>query len=413
MKKNFDWWVILLVLLLTGFGIASLYSTTSHWSNPLWKKQLVWAFVGIMGLIGASLINYSILKRYALLIYIIAIILLVIVLFMPPIRSARSWFVLPFFSFQPSEFAKLSTIIMLSIYLKDKAGRFNSLPSFLFPGIIISIPVFLILLQPDIGSSLIFFPILFSMLYILKPNRFIFYSILLFLLFFGALVIFFSYLFFKGMNLKSIFTWLSIISILFFSLSIVYNHIKKSKGQMIISFIIILSLISSLFVSTILKDYQKKRLLVFLNQSFDPLGVGYNITQSKIAIGGGGICGTGFLKGSQSHLGFLPEKASDFIFSVYAEEFGFLGVFSLLFLLFLLIIMGLNIIGSCLDPFGSLLACGICSMIAASAFINIAICCGILPVTGIPLPFISYGGSSLFINMTSIGMLLSIKRWAR
>ncbi|MEW6007588.1 MAG: rod shape-determining protein RodA [bacterium] len=376
MKKRLNSQLILLVLLLTGIGIATLYSTTFRWEYPLWKKQIVWAIFGIILCLLSPLIDYSILKRKGLLIYTIGIILLVVVLFMPPVRQAHSWFVFPFFSFQPSEFAKLSTIIMLSLYLKDKGCRLSSPPSFLFPIIIILIPVFLILLQPDIGSSLIFFPIFFSCVYILEPNRAIFYLKLSFFLLFVLSTIFFSWLFFKGCRFSSIFIWLSIISIIFFTILLFCNYIKKNRVSYVIFFVVVSSLISSLFASVILKDYQRKRLLVFLNQSFDPLGSGYNITQSKIAIGGGAFFGSGFLKGPQSRLGFLPERASDFIFAVYAEEWGFAGVFFLIFLFFALTTIGLNIAKSCSNPFGSLLACGISTMIAASSFINIGICCG-------------------------------------
>ncbi|MEW6102834.1 MAG: rod shape-determining protein RodA [bacterium] len=410
MKKNLNLHLVIFVLLLTGIGIITLYSTTSTWKDVLWKKQLIWAIIGIILCLLMTLIDYSILKIKGLFIYIIAIGLLIIVLFMPPIRNARSWFVFSFFSFQPSELAKISTIIMLSLYLKDKQGRLCSLSSFLCPIIIILIPVFLILLQPDIGSSLIFFPIFFSCVYILEPNRAIFYLIFSFFVLFALSTIFFSWFFFKGYGFKSIFILISIIAFLSF---LFCNYIKKSRASIIIFFVITLSLISSVFASAILKDYQRKRLLVFLNQSFDPLGAGYNIIQSKIAIGGAGVFGAGFLKGPQSHLGFLPERASDFIFSVYAEEWGFAGVFFLILLFFLLTTTGLKIARSCGDPFGSLLACGISTMIAVAGFINIGICCGILPVTGIPLPFISYGGSSLLINMLSIGILLSINKWAR
>lgn len=408
MKERSHWYLILCVLFLVGCSITTLYSITSNLENALWKKQAIWAFIGTIGLFSASLINYQILKRYAVFIYIISIILLIAVLFMPPIRFARSWFTFPYFSFQPSEFAKLSTIIMLSFYLKDKGGKISSISSFAFPFIIILIPVFLILLQPDLGTSFIFFPIIFSMLYILEPNRTIYYGLVIFFLLFCFSVICFSFLILKGYSLNPILILISALSML----SLISSIYTKKKIPFIL-FLCSISLIASLGASKALKDYQKKRFLVFLDQSFDPLGAGYNITQSKIAIGGGRIFGAGFLKGPQSHLGFLPEKASDFIFSAYAEEWGFIGVFFLVSTLFAFITIGFSIAKSSLDVFAVLLASGITSMIAISAFINIGICCGILPVTGIPLPFVSYGGSSLVCHMTSVGILISIKRWAR
>lgn len=404
MKQSSKWHIIFCVLFLAGCGIITLYSITSSLQNPLWKKQVIWFFIGIIGLIIGSSIDYAILKRHALFIYIITIILLIFVLFMPPIRSARSWFTFAGFSFQPSELAKISTIIMLSFYLKDKREKLSSFSSFLIPGIITLIPAILILLQPDLGTGFIFFPILFFILYISEPNRTIFYSIILFLIFSFFSIIFFSFLHFKGYSLKPIFMWGAAISILLLIISSVYS--KKSK---VVIILLLCSMVFSLFASKILKDYQRKRLLVFLDQSFDPLAAGYNIIQSKIAIGGGGIFGAGFLKGPQSHLGFLPERASDFIFSSYAEEWGFVGILFLISVFFLLISAGFSIAKSSPDSFASLLACGIVSMIAISVFVNIGICCGIFPVTGIPLPFVSYGGSSLVCNMVSAGILISIK----
>jgi rod shape determining protein RodA len=178
----------------------------------------------------------------------------------------------------------------------------------------------------------------------------------------------------------------------------------------LLSYIIIgVSMFFSLIIDSFLKEYQRKRILVFIDPNIDPLGAGYNIIQSKIAIGSGKLFGKGLLNGTQNQLGFLPERQTDFIFSVIGEELGFIGAMVLLFLFCVIIYRGIAIAFSSRDMFGCLLAAGIISMIAVQIFINIGIATGIMPVTGLTLPLVSYGGSSLFITMVSLGIVLNIR----
>ncbi|HAW49843.1 TPA: rod shape-determining protein RodA [bacterium] len=406
--RKFDWILVFIVIGLLGIGILVLYSTTYEWKNPFWKKQLIWIGISLLCLFGVSFVDYSILKRYSLVIYVISIILLFAVLFTPPVRSSHSWFRIGGISIQPSEFAKLAIIIFLSEYLKDKIKRLKSPLQFIPPFIIVSIPVFLILLQPDIGSTFVFFVIFFVLLYLCEPDRFIFKLLLSSFLLIGFGTIIFSFLKFKGMNPWSIFTTIFIGGCILFVVTGILRY--KNKKLLVIIPTIVFSIFLSITCAYCLKEYQRMRLIIFLDPYIDSFFTGYNIIQSKIAVGSGGVYGKGFLKGTQSHLGFLPERATDFIFSVFAEEFGFIGIAVLVFLVLSLVLRGIAISQATLDPFATLLACGISVMIGASFFVNMGICIGILPVTGIPLPFISYGGSSLFVNTVSVGILVSIRR---
>ena len=330
---------------------------------------------------------------------------------MPPIRNVSSWFTIGGISFQPSEITKLALIIMLASYLCDK-DKVDSWSSLILPtGIICGIPIFLILCQPDVGTSLSFISIFFVMLYLTEIDRIPFLFLLVLIGTGGISLLSFSLLKFEygfSLSLVLLASGCMIIPLFIIFASLVY--LTKNKRVWLLFLSSLISIFLSLSCSFILKPYQEKRLIVFLKPSIDPLEAGYNIRQSKIAIGGGGLKGMGFGKGTQSHLGFLPERTTDFIFSVLAEEFGFVGSMILLFFYGLLIFRGLEITESSSDRFSKLLGAGISTMIAASLFINIGITLGILPATGIPLPFISYGGSSLLTNMMGVGLLLAIKK---
>ena len=239
-------------------------------------------------------------------------------------------------------------IVCMAAMLSDKVGHVRTVRSILPFALFTGIPFLLVLKQPDLGTSLVFLAIGLGMLFVAKIK-----------------------------------------------LSILRNCA-------------IIGVVLAPLGWHFLKDYQKSRITVFLNPNADPLGAGYHIIQSKIAIGSGLLFGKGLFEGTQSQLNFLPENHTDFIFSVVGEELGFLGCLFLLFLYFVLIYRGLMIARECKDPFGMLLATGIISMWAFQVLVNVGMTCGIMPVTGIPLPFMSYGVSALTTNMMSLGILLSI-----
>jgi rod shape determining protein RodA len=405
-----------------------IYSATrSLESNILWIKQTIWFGVGLLGLMCAVLFDYQLLGKYSRIIYILSIFLLIFVLFGGPlIRSAKSWLVIGPFSLQPSEFAKLATIIILADHLSTKRGRLTSIDEFIHPILLVAIPIFLILMQPDIGTTLVFFPVLVVMLYIVGSKHVylatlisISILILVFTIFlsWGEVQVIhkipFIHFLYKCISsfkyaLISLLCLLGVILGIYYISKIFKRDISFNRFGLTFG-VIAISLIVSLTADGFLKDYQRKRLVVFIDPGIDPLNAGYNVIQSKIAIGSGKLFGKGLFHGTQSQLGFLPERQSDFIFSVIGEELGFIGAAVVLFLFLIIIYRGIYIAFSSRDNFGCLLAVGIVTMIATQVFMNVGISLGIMPVTGLTLPLVSYGGSSLFITMVSLGILLNIR----
>jgi rod shape determining protein RodA len=265
------------------------------------------------------------------------------------VGGSKRWLSIGPMSLQPSELVKLSVVIILAqYYSKNTSPKGMTLRELLKPGILVLIPFALIVKQPDLGTALL-------------------------IVFIAA-----SITIFVKIELRTLIYLISTCTMM---------------GPLIWFF---------------LKGYQKQRILTFLNPERDPLGAGYHIIQSKIAIGSGMLSGKGYMKGTQNALSFLPEQHTDFIFSVLAEEWGFLGSFFVLFLFFMMIIWGLNIAYKCHDNFGVIIAVGITTMLFWQVLINIGMVMGLLPVVGVPLPLVSYGGSSMITIMASIGLLMNV-----
>ena len=353
--KNFDPILFIIIIALIGISIANMYSATcvikGNAGLKIFKKHIYWHAISLIIFFIMLTFDYHFLKKWAYHIYSISIFLLLLVLVWGKITSgSQRWFKFGPISFQPSEFAKLSVAIIISYFFSELPAKRNyTLKEIWVVFLLILIPALLILKEPDLGTALI-------------------------IVIFSCTVIFFS-------------------------------GIKKSS----ILALVCIGLIVAPVVWMNLKDYQKKRVLTFINPNMDPLGAGYHITQSKIAIGSGMVFGKGFLKGSQTRLHFLPEQHTDFIFSVFAEEWGFIGSFILISLFLALILRGLDIARTSKDSFGRYMALSITMMIFWQIFINMGMVTGILPVVGTPLLFMSYGGSSLVFTMTSVGLLMNIR----
>ena len=352
--QNFNWGLLGLTFALSLMGIMTLYSAVtagkSNVQDALYLKQIVWYCAGFGVMIISFLFNYKALDRWALVIYGLSILLLVLVLFFGKyVGGARRWLMIGPFSFQPSELAKLAVIIVLARYYSKTANiKGLLLGGLLTPFLLSIVPFVLIMLQPDLGTAMMIFLITASMSVFIKIERKAFIYLV-------------------------------------------------STGVIIIP-----------MVWFLLKDYQKQRIMTFLNPEHDPLGAGYHIIQSKIAIGSGMISGKGFLKGTQSALSFLPEQHTDFIFSVLAEEWGFIGSLVLILVFFMLITWSLKITHGCRDPFGTILSFGISAMLSWQVIVNTGMAMGLMPVVGVTLPFISYGGSSIITTLAGIGILLNI-----
>ena len=351
--QYFDWTLLGFVLAICGIGILNIYSTgfsSSQQQIPLYVKQIQWVGLGLVLMLTVFFIDYRVIVEYAYIIYGVAVVLLVVVmLFGYSSHGSQRWIDIGFFSLQPSELMKVVIVIVLARYFDNhKSNEPYKLKELWVPFFLVAFPFLLILRQPDLGTALML------------------------MIVFGSIVLF------TGIDKKSFWT------------------------------LVVTGLIFMPVAWFFLKDYQRQRLITFLNPEKDPLGAGYHVIQSMIAVGSGKILGKGFLSGSQTQLKFLPEQQTDFIFSVFAEEWGFLGAMILLVLFMIVILWGLKIASQAKDSVGTTIAFGITALIAWEFFINIGMVLGILPVVGIPLPFFSYGGSAMFSLMLAVGLLMNV-----
>ncbi len=411
------------VLALMIIGLMFVYSSGVNASGVVvsteYVKQIVWMVTGIAIMAAFAFINYSSLRTFALYIYLGNILLLLLTLVVgKEVNGAHSWLGIGDLGIQPSEIAKISTILFLATYLTGIGNGIKELPRFLLALVIVIVPMFLIVLQPDMGTALVFFPIFLLMCFIAGAQL----KHLMFILVTGILAICFA-------TLPSIAQqtggsrFVNLISesefMLYFLLAMAvvtglaalgYRMARQRYFYWIffVSLIVVSSLILSFGLR--LKDYQISRMIIFINPQSDSQGAGWNIIQSVTAIGSGGFGGKGFLRGTQSHLRFLPQQSTDFIFSIIAEEWGFLGGI-LVFALFLVVLLrGMSIVWGSRDDYATLVGGGILSMLFFHIVVNAGMAMGIMPVTGIPLPFLSYGGSSLWTALCGIGILMNIAR---
>jgi rod shape determining protein RodA len=355
---NFDWIMFASVVLLTLTGIMTIFSATRPLEGggqpSYYIKQVYWLFVGLAAMAAVVSIDYVWFMRASLFLYGIGILLLAAVIVMGAVgMGAQRWISLGPLSFQPSEVFKLFFIFMLARYMsmiRGAMGFKNILTAFFA---FLFLPFAMLLEQPDLGTAMMLF------------------------LIFILLVL------------------------------------AKGVGRTVLLLAVIISLISVPFVGSIawdgLKDYQKKRIVAFVKPDVDPEGISYHIKQSKVAVGSGGFLGKGYLKGTQGPFRFLPEKHTDFIFSVFAEERGFLGSIFLLLIYLVFILRGLDTAYRAKDEFGRLVALGITFMFTIYVVINIGMTLGMTPVVGIPLPFMSYGGTALVSNFIAAGVLINIR----
>ncbi len=422
-----DYVLVSAVMAVIIIGILMIYSAgfdpIERTNNGLYKRQIVWFIIGFILMLMMTFVRYKSLGDYCLYIYFFILLLVIFTTFFgTPIRNTRAWLNFGYFSIQPSEFMKLAVVIVLAKYLELRERDIHHLRELLVPTAVTAVPVLFVLMQPDFGTAMVFIPVMFAMLFIGGADV----SHLVAVISIAAIALIFPMVltyrewvadqdaniivsFFRDYGLLfTVAGFLMAVSIAAYLLH--FFLIKKIFRKIYIpSIVLSLGLFFSVVIMRFLKDYQKKRILVFLNPDLDPHGSGYNVIQSKIAIGSGGFFGKGFLNGSQAQLGFLPEKSSDFIFPVIAEEWGFAGAVILLGLLSLIVLRGAQIALEAKDKFGALLAAGISSIFFFHILINVGMVLGIMPVTGLPLSFVSYGGSNLLVGMISVGILINIR----
>ena len=354
--KRIDWSFILLILALNIVGLINLYSAThgpqSEAMNGLFLNQIIWLAIGWSIFFIVTFIDYQIVTRLAYIFYFINLLALLYVTFFGHIAlGAQRWINFGFFKYQPSETMKLAMIFVLArtLQFRSTEGAGQGLKQLLWPVILILLPFALVFHQPDLGTAMMLTIISCTMIVFMKLHR-----------------------------------WIIIGAI---TAGIVALPIAWKYG---------------------LRDYQKHRITNFLTPDNDPRGTGYNSIQSKIAVGSGKILGKGFRKGTQSQLEFLPERHTDFIFSVLSEEHGFLGSITTLSLFCMLFLIMIRIASTARDKFGSLLTVGVLAYVFWHMFINMGMVIGLLPIVGVPLPLLSYGGSGMLTTMLGMGLVSSV-----
>ncbi len=361
--SNLPWALLAVTAAITVFGLVAVYSATytAQGPSPLFTKQIIWVSLGTVLMFGMLIPDYHTIGRYAYVLYAASILLLLLVLLVGHRgMGAQRWLSLGPLVFQPSELAKIAVTLALARFFAEDPRRGGyALRDLGIPGLMVLVPLLLVLKQPDLGTAMM-------------------------LLMTSSLIVMLAGLRWKSVGLVALV--FVIIAALFWLVTPVRNKLWNS-----------------------LKPYQQNRIRSFIDPSADPLGSGYHAIQSKIAVGSGQITGKGYRKGTQSQMAFLPERHTDFIFAVIAEELGLVGAGSLLLLYFLLLLLGVDAARNAKDRLGVLMAGGIVSMIALYVFINIGMAVGVMPVVGVPLPLVSYGGTSVLTTFLSLGLLMNIQ----
>ncbi len=390
--KRIDFVVLLSTLALMGIGLLSIYSTTHNSAGIVFfQKQLLWTIISVLLMVLIIIAPPRFFHYSAYLMYGISLCTLVLVLLFGKTISGNSgWFGIGSFGIQPAEFGKVATIVALARFLSDSSTNLKRIKDVGIALILISIPWLLIFVQPDFGTGLIYLLFFVPMIFWAGAEMFIVLILISPVL--VAIIAVFNLWIFLAATL--------IIVALFYVL-------QKNIGVALLFLCLNLSIgYATNYLYDHLPEYQKKRIAVFIDPTKDPHSAGYNVAQSKVAIGSGGLTGKGFLKGSQTQLRFIPEQRTDFIFCVPAEEFGFLGAAIILFLFGTILFRALKLSFDHESHFASLICLGIAATFAIHIFINIGMTIGILPVIGIPLPFMSYGGSFMFTSAVMSGLLL-------
>lgn len=374
MLKNVDWVFVLLLVVLLGASLFVLASASGNLisGKPYYyvQRQAVWAALGLVAAGAVGWFNYRDLQRFAVPLYLVSVALLVAVLFVPPTNGldAYRWFRFGSYSFQPSELAKLAMIIALAAYMANNQDRLHEWRVFFGVIALTVVPMLLIMKEPDLGTALIFGFIMVVMMWLGGlPRRRVLALLLIVLL---------------------------IVGLVFVDLWFATDGFTHLADELPLPLPI--------------KTYQLNRLIIFVNPEMDPTNTGYQIIQSKVAIGSGGLWGKGYGEGSQVQNNFLPDHHTDFIFAVIGEELGFVGGILLLAVYVGLLLCAVRIAVRAADMFGALIVSGVVAMLLFQIFVNVGMTVGLMPVTGVTLPFLSYGGTSLLINMVALGLILSV-----
>ncbi|MCX6137681.1 MAG: rod shape-determining protein RodA [Ignavibacteriales bacterium] len=393
-KEYFDRTVFLTCIALVIIGIFAIYSATydAH-AGSSFHKQILWASVGFVLMIVVTFLPLRFLQRSSYIAYFASLMVLAAVLAVGrKVYGSQSWFGVAGMGVQPSEFVKITTLLALAQFLGNPDVNLGRVKDLATTFGIVMLPVTLIMMQPDFGTSLTFFGMLIPVLYWAGASNFLILAIVT-----PPLV-----------ALSAIIGTTAFIAVLILVAVVLY---LARENRFLAVTVFGLNIVVGIFVQMMYEKlplYQQKRITTFLDPNNDPLGAGYNVIQAKVAIGSGGVFGKGFLQGTQTQLNFIPKQWTDFIFCVPGEEFGFVGAMVVLGLFAVLLTRGIRLGYSVKNRFGSVIAIGISALFAFHMFVNVGMCLGLMPVIGIPLPFLSYGGSSLVSYMIMAGLLMNV-----
>ncbi|MEI6564721.1 MAG: rod shape-determining protein RodA [bacterium] len=374
--RRMNWVMLLVIISLIIVGVCFIYSATSmreDSTTDLYVKQIKWAVVGLVCYFGTTLWDYRRLRDVSWLFYVMAVILLVAVLFFGTrIYGAKRWLMFMGVGVQPSEIGKLAVILLGACLLSPAAEKYGRLPSMWWLFLLAGVPMLLVMKEPDLGSALVYLPVVMAMLFVAGARA----KPLVMLVASGVLAV-----------------------VLVLAAVALPERLGMTPDHQ-----------EAFFRTIRLSDYQRDRIEVFLHPGKDPMGTGWNKRQSEIAVGSGGLRGKGFLNGTQNNLGFLPRTVAptDFIFAVIMEEMGFMGAMVVLSLYGVLVVCGLYAAMVACDKMGRILCVGIVMMVFTHAFVNMAMTIGVLPVVGIPLPLVSYGGTFMVISLFALGLIQSV-----
>lgn len=422
---GFDLLLFAFSLALLVIGVLFVYSsgvtTTGQSVSNEFLKQLVWTGTGLALMFAATFFDYATLKPLSVYIYGAAVLLVLLtLLFGRVVHGARAWIGPAGVGVQPSEFAKVATILVLAAYFSGIGKTLAPLPRLLVGAGIALVPVAVILLQPDFGTALVYLPVFLAMALLAgAPLRY-----LVFVLATGALTVVLSvlpsyeriilgkeYPLFDFLRDLSVMGWILGSCALIAGLGVLGYRVLKRRYFIWVVYagvIVTLSLLGAVAFQRLMKPYQIMRFIIFLDPGVDPQGAGWNILQSQTAVGSGGFLGKGYLSGTQSHLRYLPQQSTDFIFSIVAEEWGFWGGMLVFGLFAGVLLRGIRIASLAKDEFGLLVSGGIVAMIFFHVIVNVGMAMGVMPITGIPLYLLSYGGSSTWTALIGLGVLQSV-----
>ncbi|MEW5797861.1 MAG: rod shape-determining protein RodA [Bacteroidota bacterium] len=394
-KEYFDRVTFFSVLALVGIGLLSIYSATfDAYEGRDFYRQLLWAIIGLLSMMTMMVLPLRWLQRSAFTIFFSSLSLLVLVLLIGKrVYGSQSWLGFGGLGIQPSEFVKITTMLAIASFLSRSDVKATDLKDLVKASAVVALPIILIMMQPDFGTSLTFLAMFIPVLYWAGASKFLIIIIIAPAIVAAASIIgttpFLIVLILLGIGL-----WM-------------LRHENQFVASLVFGANVVIGFLVQIIYSK-LPLYQQKRIATFLDPDNDPLGAGYNVIQAKVAIGSGGLMGKGFMRGTQTQLSFIPKQWTDFIFCVPGEEFGFLGGVVVLGLFAVLLYHGIHLSSIAKNKFSSLLAISITSLFAFHIFVNIGMSVGLMPVIGIPLPFLSYGGSSLVSYLMMAGLLMNV-----